>query len=139
MSPAHELALYLVELGVCSAFGEDVHVDREPATPADVVTLYDTGGVEVIPDIELHTATIQVRTRSTDRQAGYELQELIAAAFLKPRAIADGLPVEFDAGGSRYIAFAARGDIVALGRDDNDRVLFTANYELQRQPLETST
>jgi hypothetical protein len=139
MSPAHELALYLVAQGVCSSFGEDVHVDREPATPADVVTLYDTGGVDVLPDIELHTTTIQVRVRSTDREAGYELQELIAAAFLKPRAVAENQPVAFDAEGHRYIAFAARGDIVSLGRDDNGRALFTANYELQRQPLETTT
>ena len=124
MSPAHELALYLESEGV-GTFAQDIHVSREPAAPDNVVTIYDTGGsAPANYDIELRQPTIQVRVRNTSYPNAVAKQEEIFAILnaIKTQVIE----------GSTYLGVWMTTDILSIGRDDNDRHLLTANYQVQR-------
>lgn len=131
-SPAVELAHYLAAEGVTAPFGSNevwsVHVSREPVAPAEVVTLYDTPGAnaELIAD-ELKVSGLQVRTRSRDYDEGYAHHVAIFRALAVPRERVIGL--------HRYVSIAPAGDILSLGRDENDRFLLTANYAVERHPF----
>ena len=131
-SPAHDLALWMASEGV-GTFGNTIHVSREPISPDDVVTLYDTGGsAPLLSDhAELRDHTIQVRVRNTDYPAGYEKQQEIAR-------IIQGLE-PFVTDDYEYTGIWMQSDIIAIGRDDNDRFLFTANYRVVREPLEAGS
>lgn len=124
MSPAHQLALYLDAEGV-GTFAEDIHVSREPVSPDNVVTLYDTGGsAPANYDIELRQPTIQVRVRNTSYPNAVAKQEEIFEILnaIKTQVI----------GTSTYLGVWMTTDIISIGRDDNDRHLLTANYQVQR-------
>jgi hypothetical protein len=142
-SPALELAQYLAELTITGPFGGgadySVHVSREPATPDKVVTLYDTGGAEGLVaggGVDLRQPQVQVRVRSDDYEAAWNLQEAIREALLQPNAEATGHPLERTIGASRYVQVAPVADILSIGRDDNDRHILVANYQVIRQQLE---
>jgi hypothetical protein len=125
-TPAYDIALYLESIGI-GVFADTLHVSREPAGPDDVVTLYDTGGTPLLTDHdELREHTIQIRVRSTEYLDGYQKQQDIFEAFL------GFLPV--DIGDYNYPGLWATTDILPIGRDDNDRFLFTCNYRALRQP-----
>ena len=128
MSAAHELALYLATEGV-GAFGGSgdwgLHVSREPFAPDNVITLYDTGGGPAPNyNLQLREPTIQVRTRSISYASGFAKQESIFALLnaIKTQQIS----------GRSYIGVWIIGEILSIGRDDNDRHLLTANYRIQR-------
>jgi hypothetical protein len=140
MTPAVELAQYLADNGVGARGGDadwGIHVSREPTAPDNVNTLYDTGGSEPdVIDISLRVQAIQVRTRSADYVAGYTKQDEIFTLLAQPDGVLGVAPLERNIGAHRYIGIRLTGDITFIGRDDNDRFLFTSNYELHRQPLE---
>jgi hypothetical protein len=131
MSPAVELAQHLAAEGVTAAFGGSaafsVHVSREPVEPSDAVTLYDTTGRDLI-DVEeqFRRPGIQVRTRSLDYQDGYAMQQAIFEEL--------ALPTSRQIGAHWYVSIGLVGDILSIGRDDRDRFLLTANYQIERQP-----
>lgn len=133
MSPATELAHFL-EASAVGVFGGDseatwsINVAREPVQPVNAVTLYDTGGGDPIQiDIGLRAPTIQVRVRSADYEAAMAKQEEIRTL------LAD--PTHRQIGDSHYVGIWLQGDILAIGRDDHDRHLLTANYRINRQTL----
>jgi hypothetical protein len=139
MPPALELAKFLADEQVTGAHGgaEDwsAHVSREPENPDDVVTLYDTGGLEPLsldgPD--MGQPQVQVRVRAREYEAGYSLQKAIRAALVQPDAALGGAAIERTIGESRYVTISPIGDILAIGRDEADRHIFTANYQVIRQ------
>jgi len=130
-SPAHDIAEYLEDQGVDTT----VYVNEEPDSPDNCVTIYDTQGAEPpLQDIELYEPTIQVRVRNTDHATGYQKMREIVDLLI--------LPTTRDLGASddtRYIGIWATTDILSIGRDDNNRHVFTSNYRINRQPLEEST
>lgn len=135
-SAADELARYLEEQGI-GIFGGDadwsIHVDREPLSPESVVTLYDTGGPpELVLEPEIRQPTIQVRVRGRTYAEAYEMQERISRILTQP---GEQDAYEREIGGSRYLSIVRTSDIMSIGRDDNDRVRLTANYQTMRQPL----
>lgn len=132
-TPAHDIGLYLAtpEFAIGTFAGAaawSINVGQEPASPPEAVTVYDTGGGAPIPDIELREPTIQVRVRGPNYLAAQAKAEAIFAQLTQPTT----REIE----GSRYIGIWATSDILALGRDDNDRYLFTANFRCERQPAE---
>lgn len=137
-SPADELAHWLEDQGI-GLFGGNadwsVHVDREPVAPDRVVTLYDTGGpANFSIEPEIRNPTIQVRVRGVTFAEAYEMQERISRLLTQP---GDGYAsFERAIGEHRYLVIARTSDIMSLGRDANDRIRLTANYEALRQPLE---
>lgn len=138
MSVSLEVAEYLEGEGV-GTFGGDtqwsLHTTREPLSPDDVVTIYNTGGgepvtVEDTDDETLYNPTIQVRVRGTDQEAVHARHELIRRTLILPR--------EREIGDHRYVSINATSDILDLGLDDNERYVATMNYDVLRHPLEAS-
>jgi len=128
MSAAHELALYLAGENVGAFAGQSgwsVNVSREPVSPDDAVTLYDTGGPQPINySIELRRPTIQVRVRSKSYTDAMDKQNEIFGILnqIKDQAIGD----------HTYLGVHLSTEILSIGRDDNDRHLLTANYQINR-------
>lgn len=124
MSPAHALALYLEQQGA-GTFGETIHVSREPVIPDNVVTLYDTGGGSPANySIELRQPTIQVRVRDASYTDAVAKQEQIFG-------ILNAIQTQ-EIGGRTFLGVHMTTEILSIGRDDNDRHLLTANYQIQR-------
>lgn len=138
-TPAIELAQYLADNGIGARGGNtqwSIHVSREPTEPDDAITLYDTGGSEPPAiNLNLRDHALQVRVRSVDYVEGMAKQNAIFDLLAQPDAVIDGDPLERNIGAHRYIGVWLTSEITAIGRDDNDRFLITANYELHRQPL----
>lgn len=138
-TPAVELAQFLADNGIGQRGGNtqwSVHVSREPAAPDDVVTLYDTGGGEPPSiDTNLRDFVLQVRVRSADYVQGMARHQLIFDLFAQPNAAALGQALERNIGLHRYVGIWVAGEVTHIGRDENDRFLITANYELHRKPL----
>lgn len=127
-SPAKDIATHLASLGF-GTVGTNIFYAEEPATPNNVITVYDTGsyGQEPVQDIRLYSPSIQVRVRNMDYDTGYTLQLALVDALI--------LPITFENYGSRYIGIWSMGDIISIGRDANSRYLLTSNYRIERQPL----
>ena len=126
-APSHELAQHLADQGA-GALGTDLFANQEPATPDNVMTVYDTGGqAPVLFDEELRAPTIMIRTRSYDYAEAYARQE---AAWAVLNAVRGGTINQH-----RYIGVWLVSDIIAPGRDDNDRHILTANYQVERHPV----
>jgi len=137
-SAADELAHYLEDRGI-GLFGGNadwsIHIDREPFAPDRVVTLYDTGGsANVSIDPEIRNPTFQVRVRGLTFGEAYEMQERISQILTQPGS--DHASFERVIGGHVYLLIVRTSDILSLGRDENDRIRLTANYQAMRQQLE---
>jgi hypothetical protein len=144
VTPALELARFLADnnLGPWGGATDfSVHVSREPASPDNVTTLYDTAGLAplVVDGGDIRAPGVQVRVRCTDYEKGWKVQEDIRRLFLQPNAAEAGDPLERTIGAHRYLTITPVADILSIGRDDNDRHLLVANYQLIRQAVETAT
>lgn len=69
MSHAYELATYLATKGLSLTVGTNMFVGSEPTTPANCVTLYDTGGSAPYQDYSgssfVAHPSVQVRVRNS--------------------------------------------------------------------------
>jgi hypothetical protein len=128
-SPAHELALFLAGKGV-GVFAQTLHVSREPTSPDNVVTLYDTGGSNPLysDHAELREQNIQVRVRNTSYPNAYTKMQEVVRLFQGQEPFTQGV--------HDYAGVWQIGDILSIGRDDNDRVLLTGNFRVVRSPTE---
>lgn len=131
-SLAKAVAAYLDTLGVGEFAGNGpgwtIAYAGEPASPDKAITVYDTGGGEPTADIEFYQSTIQIRVRAVDYDDAYGKQQEI-------RDILIGTPThELD--DTLVIGFWNSSDITGIGRDENRRLITTANYRTIRQPLE---
>jgi hypothetical protein len=120
---AKDIKARLIALSVLT----ECFVGEEPAAPNDVVTIYDTGGGAPFSEIELFNPTIQVRTRAVKYQDAYDLQLEIMRALINP--------VSFEINDTKYIGVWAQSDIISIGKDANNRSVFTSNFNIERQPL----
>jgi hypothetical protein len=128
MSPAHLIALFLATRGVGTFAGNvgwSINVAGEPASPPNTVTIYDTGGEGPDTDeLDWLRPTLQIRVRAESYAEGYAKQEKIRDLLVLDQPIAithKGKQYEF-------IGVAMQSDILAIGRDESDRHLLTANY-----------
>lgn len=132
MSPAVELRDFLAAEGVgtvAATSGWSLSATLEPAGPDTVITLYDTPGpAPVSYAIELRQQGVQVRVRApaNDYAGAYAKQ---VEAFRALNSITNQV-----IGQGFYLGVRLVGDIQSLGRDDNDRHLLVANYQIQRGP-----
>lgn len=132
-SPAHDIALYLEEQGVgtfASELGWSINVSREPNSPDDAITIYDTGGNEADPENEIYEPTIQVRVRAESYTDAYSKHNEIRDILIIPTSRTLGASDD-----TFYIGIWMQSDILSLGRDDHDKHILTANYRIQRQPI----
>lgn len=130
MSPALAIATYLQTQGVglftATDNGWKLTVSTEPSSPANAITIYDTGGLGADTDEQnVFRSLVQVRVRGMDYADAYAKQEEIRNLLIIPS------PVQVP--GAGFIGIFAQTDILGIGRDDNDRFVFTANYRTVRQ------
>ena len=116
-SPAYTIARYLETEG----FGEwanDINVSLEPNEPVECITLYDTGGQDPDSDEQdVFNKTIQIRVRTLNYLQTYTKLEQIRDLLINQTIVGiNGIWMQ--------------GDILYIGRDDNDRHLFTTNFRL---------
>lgn len=121
-SPARIVATYLVGQGIGNPGGNidtGVFVGNEPPKPNLAVTVYDTEGEDPDTDeFDVFRRTIQIRVRDLSYDNGYTVQGTIRDLLLAQPVLANVQGVWMF------------GDILAIGKDDNERYLFTANYRL---------
>lgn len=119
-SPARDIANFLV----FEAVETICFVNEEPASPNDCVTIYDTGGADPMVVDDIYSPTIQIRVRNLDSQSAYAKQYQIRDILVaeKNRII----------NSTDYIAMWLQGDIISIGRDENNRYILTSNYRLMR-------
>ena len=129
---SHDISVLLVEdpdLNLTA--GGNLFVGREPTSPPNTVTLFDSpgGGPAHFYDREerYEYGAIQVRVRDTHYGNG----------LLRARAISkvlDGISgIEID--GALYTRIRAIDNPSLLGYDDNNRAWIVFNLETQRRPL----
>jgi hypothetical protein len=130
-TPAYEIAQYLHSrlFGVFAGQSEltwSINVSQEPAQPNQTITVYDQGGGPKDTDeLDLQNASIQIRVRSKNYLEGYDKLEDIATS------LTDASPLETET--LYFVGVEMVSNISHIGRDDNDRHLFVANFELLRQ------
>lgn len=135
MSMPHQEAIgrYLASQGI-GAFGGDndwgIHVNREPALPHRVVTVYavDAGEGPDTDELDLLRVGMLVRVRSG--QLG-EAVDVFQEAFEKQETIRDLLIlplVPLVTNGRTFRFITALSDIIPTEVDDNDRHVLTANF-----------
>lgn len=124
-SAAQDILEHLIALSIVT--DGSVFFGEEPKDPNDCVTIYDTGGGDPFPDIELYDTSIQIRVRDTKYTEAYAKQNQIREALI--------IPTTFEINGTRYIGVWNQGDIISLGRDQNNRAILTSNYRIERQSL----
>jgi len=132
----------LVDLGVgvdSTTADWSVFVNREPDTPDQAITVYDTAGItegrlQVSGEVpEQHS--FQVRVRSSHYPDGYDKIEAIATA-LDQTVYGNTITLteEYGTGTQDFTIHAAtkRGTVIPLGVDESNssRYLFTVNYTI---------
>ncbi len=127
MSAAYEVIQLLEDLGHVT----DGFVGTEPELPTAelTVTAYDTGGAATENWAGYQDPTIQIRVRAVSYVAGYSKAEQIRDALVTPHG--------FIFNDWYYSGFWLISDVAHIGRDDRNRELFTVNFRLMREPVET--
>jgi len=128
-STAFEVAQYLQSNGI-GAFASpnqwSINVSREPTSPSDVITIYDTPGLEPDTDeLDLLKPGFQVRIRCIDYLSGIAKHEAIRDLLI--------LPNQLVMAGTKYISVVMSIDINSIGRDEEDRHLLVASYRTIKQ------
>lgn len=121
--------MLLADTSLGLTFGESLFIGMEPSQPNDCVTIYDTPGfppqLTFDKDEHYYYPTIQVRVRSTDYRVGWK-----AANDIKVSLHGRGHELW---NGTLYTVIYCSGDPSFLDWDENDRVHFNINFNLQRR------
>jgi len=110
------------------------HISKTPSSPHAVISIFDTGGFNPNPALQIDQVTVQVLVRG--EPTGY------LAAYQKAQDIKDTLlgTDSQDVGSDRVVSVTMIGDIAFLGRDSNDRPELSVNFRmiLERTPSSLS-
>lgn len=109
-------------------FATNLFIGREPATPIDCVTIYDTPGNQASLSMDQNSyyyPSIQIRVRSANYLTAWSLIQSIKDS-LHGRA-------QETWNGTLYSLIVCSGEPSLLNWDVNDRVHLIANFNLQRR------
>ena len=121
--------MLVAESALALSLGTTLHLHREPDTPDDCVTIYDTPSYP--PDMMYskeevyYHSSIQVRVRSSDPDVGMALARDIMDA-LHNRA-------QETWNATLYTVIQATGEPATIAWDENNRVIIVINFNLQRR------
>lgn len=110
-------------------FGENLHVGREPSSPNNTVTIFDTSGSP--PQLTYQRGenyeypAIQIRVRNVSYADGFSLAKRIQGIL----HTISGIQIN----GSFYTLVYSTGDPFLLDWDANNRSRCIINFELQRR------
>ena len=114
-----------------------LHVNDEPERreiSPNVVTIYDTGGIELTDRLAIDTNTIQFRSRNTNVQDGYTILQAIRKFLEAKESIAMHSVYSSSNPNTLYVGFWVIGGITFIGKDENDLFLWTLNFRVAREP-----
>lgn len=123
--------LLMAESDLGLTFAENLFISREPLTPDDVVTLYDTtgGGINstLAQDSNYRNESIQIRVRNHQATEAWKLINSITMA-LHGRA-------NFECNGSLYLIIYCMSGPAFLTVDDQNRAIYIVNFDTQRKEV----
>ena len=107
-----------------------LYVGKEPETPINTVTIFDTGGLTpqltMDKDEIYQYPSINIRVRNKDYETGFDLANNIKDAL-------HGRSHE-TWNAAIYELIQATGEAFMLGWDDNNNAWFIINFNIQRKP-----
>ena len=129
MNPASEDIKDMLVADTSLVFATDLFIAKEPAKPDNCVTIVDTPG---FPNQLTYNGTeiyqypsIQIRVRNRVYLTGWTLANTIMD-LLHGRA-------QETVNGTLYSLIRAMGEPVPLHWDENDRIIFIINFNIQRR------
>ena len=126
-SPALDIATILQTNGL-GTLGTDIFVGREPETPDQIITIYDTPGIAPNAKYLRDEPTVQCRTRGRPDTYG--------ATWILAQQIKDtllGLAPQLIGGLSNYVLFVQIADISGAAGDSLNRPVLISNWQLVRE------
>lgn len=131
-SPAKAIAQLLEDSSISlGTVGTNIFIGHEPAMPDNCITIFDTGGFESTPNYSYERPTVMVKVRNLSYDTGYDLAQDVHDAL-------NGL-CDVIEGSYRYIGIWVLSGPNSIGRDDNNRALFTINFRLHRTNTASSS
>lgn len=128
---AHQSVAELLRPGVIAALEEvteaNCFIGIMPNVPDLCVCLNDSGGGEQDDRLALDTSSLQIRSRG-DYNTAHKILNKIKLAF-------QAIPRVVLSNGSTLVGIWVKSNIAYLGRDTQDRDLFTSNYRIVIEPL----
>lgn len=121
--------ILVAESSLGLTFATDLFISKEPAKPADCVTIYDTPSLPpedtLATDETMYNSSVQIRVRNKAFQTGMALARDIMDV-LHGRAHETWNT-------TIYEVIRATGEPAQIGRDENDRVLIVINFNAKRR------
>ena len=118
---ALEVANYIEDEGHAT-LGTDLFVDAQPDVRTDVLSVFTTGGQSPDIDLPIPYPSFEILIRG----------ESASTVFAKIESIVSGLHQTFNenlvSGGNYYYSILLNGEISNLGRDDKNRIEYSANF-----------
>lgn len=108
--------------------GWQIEIGALPDNPNKIININDTGGLASNPKWLLDFPTLQVLVRGEANGYLDTWREIKAVKDLLLGV--DSQDINLD----RWVSVTQNGDIMALGRDDSDRPLFSVNFALIIEP-----
>jgi len=129
-SPSYDIKDVLVAAGLELTYGTNLFIGREPPEPKSCVTIFDTAGRPAQLTIagkgeDYFYPSIQIRVRNTAYDTGWALIQNIRTS-LHGRA-------QETWNGTLYSAIFCSSGPALLDWDENDRVRFIINFNIQRR------
>lgn len=125
--------LVLMAGGGLGTAGEDLIVGAMPDSPDVITVVTEYGGRsgaiaqgEALPVIEYPRIQIRTRGEAEDYDTPRNAMEAIYQFFLQR-------PHETVSGGARYLTWDVQGTPNALGKDGNERWMFSLNIEVWKE------
>jgi len=108
--------------------GWQIEIGVMPDQPDKVISISDTGGLEPNPKWLIDYPTLQVMVRGN--VSGY------LDTFIEAKAVKDLLlgVTSQDISGDRWVSITQNGDLGFIGRDEDQRPLFSVNFALIIEP-----
>jgi hypothetical protein len=131
-TPAKDVATWLSQQSgigtLAGTSGWAIYYSEEPTSPDTVITVYDTpGGTMGNADAQQYDPNIQIRLRGHTYDDVYAKGEAVRDLLV--------LPLSRTIGQWFYTGFWLISDLAKIGKDANNRHLFTINFRLMREPI----
>jgi len=110
-------------------FASNLFIGRNPKSPDNTVTIFDTEGFAPEPtldkDVMLYNSSVMLHIRNNKYEVGLTLAHNIMD-HLHSRA-------QEEWNGTLYTAIRAAGEPALLSWDDNERAIFSINFNMKRR------
>ncbi len=125
LSPSRDVAQLIEDAALgFGVFGTDLFVSKQPDSPNECITIFDTGGEDPEARYVYDRPFVQILVRGLSYDAAYLQLTTIRGAVNGQNNIT--------LNGTRYIQILQQSDIIFTGYDDQDRAELTLNFAIHR-------